>query len=426
MTLRKFLYQDQTEGFYAEQGTADEISLGKVTAVGVSGVAFDASSQRITGVGTPTAASDAVPKSYADALVSGLDPKSSCRVKTVGSYATWTGAGSGVGATLTSPTNATSNNDFDSVTVALNDRVLVTSYGGNDTTPAARNGIYKVTQLANGAVPTVLTRATDADENAEVTAGMYTFVTEGTTSADTGWVLVTDDTITVDTTALQFTQFSSSTSLTYDQGLVKSGSSIAVELDTAANAQGAGAGGGSSGLEFDVNSAAGKLRAAVNATGGLQRTGTGLSILNDPLSNTAGSNPTLSSGASGEQVLRAPKLEENYIAIEAIAAGDPVCWSTTNNKLNKGRADSDAKSRIVGVARTAAAVNGDTLGIVRDGVAAGVLAGATAGDPYYLQDTGGLGTFAAIGAGKRVIRVGYAKNATDLDVKIMDLGKKAA
>ena len=52
--------------------------------------------------------------------------------------------------------------------------------------------------------------------------------------------------------------------------------------------------------------------------------------------------------------------------------------------------------------------------------------GATAGAPQYLQDTGGIGAFAAITAGKRVIRVGYAKNATDLFVQIMDLGKKAA
>ena len=199
-----------------------------------------------------------------------------------------------------------------------------------------------------------------------------------------------------------------------------------MELDTAAAAQAAGAAGGSSGLEFDVNTAAGKLRAAVNATGGLSRSATGLNVLLDPLGNTAGNNPTNATTAAGLANLRAPKTEENYVANEAFAVGDPVAWAAgVNDKLAKGRGDSDAKSRIVGIARTASTALNDTAAIVSEGVAVGVLSGATAGAPFYLQDTGGVGTFAAVTAGKRVIRLGFAKNATDLFVDIMDLGKKA-
>jgi hypothetical protein len=414
MALRKFLFQNQVEGFFEEftTGGADQLDMG---------------SSRIVNVADPTAAQDAATKNYVDAVATGLDVKQSCRLKTVGDYSTWTSSGSGVGKTLTSPNNNVANNDFDGVTAALGNRVLVTSAGSNDTTPDLDNGIYTVTQLANGAVPTILTRATDFDQNAEVTAGAFTFVTEGTAAADRGYVLVTNDPITVDTTPLQFTQFSSTTVYTFNAGLVESAGAVSVELDTDADAQSAGADGGSSGLEFDVTGAAGQLRVRVGATGAINRGADGLIIELDPTANTAGNNFSLATSAAGIRVLRAPKTEENYIANEAIAVGDPVSWAAgVNDKLAKGRADTDAKSRIVGVARTAAGALDETLAIVSEGVAAGVIAGATAGDPYYLQDTGGLGTFASITSGKRVIRLGYAKNATDLFVDIADLGKKGA
>jgi len=54
----------------------------------------------------------------------------------------------------------------------------------------------------------VLTRATDFDQDAEVTAGAFMFIEEGSANGDEGWVLTTNDPITVDTTALTFAQFS--------------------------------------------------------------------------------------------------------------------------------------------------------------------------------------------------------------------------
>jgi hypothetical protein len=232
-------------------------------------------------------------------------------------------------------------------------------------------------------------------------------------------VLVTDDAITIDTTAISFSQFSSVATLTYDQGLLKVGTSITVELDTGANAQGAGAGGGQSGLEFDANNAAGKLRAAVHATGGIQRTSTGLSVLLDPAN-------TLSSSASGLTVLESPKTEVTITADEALSIGDPVAFSAiTNDRVIKGRADTDAKARIVGIARTAAAGAGNTSEVVVAGIAVGVISSATVGTPYYLQTTGGVGT-AFPAAGSRLIQIGIAKNATDLFVRIVDYGKRAA
>jgi hypothetical protein len=63
--------------------------------------------------------------------------------------------------------------------------------------------------------------------------------------------------------------------------------------------------------------------------------------------------------------------------------------------------------------------------VVGAGLAIGVLSGATANTPYYLQTAGGIGT-SLPGASNRVIQVGVAKNATDLWVRVIDFGKKAA
>jgi phage-related tail fiber protein len=72
------------------------------------------------------------------------------------------------------------------------------------------------------------TRTTDADTSAKVTSGMFTFVEAGTTNADSGWVLTTDGTITLGTTALAFTQFSGAGQITAGAGLTKTGNTLDV------------------------------------------------------------------------------------------------------------------------------------------------------------------------------------------------------
>ncbi len=110
---------------------------------------------------------------------------------------------------------------------------------------------------------------------------------------------------------------------------------------------------------------------------------------------------------------------------EAIALADAVFQSTVNDRVGKARADTNSKANVIGVARTAQGTVGNTAEVVSAGPAAAVLTGATAGDAYYLQAAGGIGT-AVPGAGNRVIQVGVAKNTTDLFVRIVDYGKKAA
>jgi hypothetical protein len=153
--------------------------------------------------GTPTDDAHAATKGYVDAARSGLDVKQSVRAAT------------------TAPINLAAdleNGDIiDGVTLATGDRVLV-----KNQSTGSENGIYVV--VASGAA----SRATDADTSAEVTAGMFTFVSEGTTNADSGWVLTTNDTITLGTTALTFAQFSGAGQVTAGAGLTKTGNTIDV------------------------------------------------------------------------------------------------------------------------------------------------------------------------------------------------------
>lgn len=72
---------------------------------------------------------------------------------------------------------------------------------------AKNNGIYVVTNAGAVGAPYVLTRAADANTSAEVTGGMTVPVDSGgTANGGTIWLLATSEAVTLDTTALAFTQ----------------------------------------------------------------------------------------------------------------------------------------------------------------------------------------------------------------------------
>ena len=155
-------------------------------------------SQKITGLADGTAAQDAATKNQVDVAQAGLDAKDSCRVAT------------------TANITLSGEQTIDGVTTTT-DRVLV-----KNQTTGSQNGIYV---SASGA----WARSTDADASVEVTAGLYTLITEGTVAGGQGFVLTTDDPITVGTTALTFSQFSGVGDLVGGTGITKTGNSIAVD-----------------------------------------------------------------------------------------------------------------------------------------------------------------------------------------------------
>lgn len=197
-----------------------------ITGLGAQSQDLDLNSNKIANLGAPVAANDAARKAYVDSVAQGLKVKESCRLATAAVLAAHTAAGSGIGKTLTA--NANGALSVDGVAAALNDRVLVKDQAASH----VDHGLYKVTQVGDGSNPWILTRATDFDEGAEVTGGAFTFIEEGTANADSGWVLTTNNPITVDTTAMAFAQFSGAGQITAGAGLTKTGNTLDVGAGT--------------------------------------------------------------------------------------------------------------------------------------------------------------------------------------------------
>ncbi len=190
----------------------------------------DVSNKRITQVATPSGDTDAANKGYVDSVAQGLDVKASVKAATAAALpaVTYNNGTSGVGATLTADASGALPT-IDGATLAQGDRVLIKNQANQ-----TQNGIYVVTTLGNGSTAFVLTRATDFDQGSpsgEIPAG-FTFVEEGTSYADTGWVCTTNSPVTVGTTNIIFSQFSGAGQYVAGDGLTLTGTTFSVNVDT--------------------------------------------------------------------------------------------------------------------------------------------------------------------------------------------------
>lgn len=202
--------------------TAFYTDLNSATATNTNGTLAKRDSNGRLQVTSPSADLDAANKAYVDAARSGLDVKQSVKLATNASLPAYTHT-TGV---LTGNSNGALTVDGTELSgVDVGVRILVKN---ETSTNAPYNGIYVVTDPGSPSAAYVLTRASDADSNTEVTPGMFTFVEQGTAWADSGWILITDGAITLDTTALNFVQFSAAGQTIAGNGLTKAGNTIDV------------------------------------------------------------------------------------------------------------------------------------------------------------------------------------------------------
>lgn len=152
---------------------------------------------KITGLGAPSAATDAATMGYVDNVAAGLSWKEAVRIATT--------------ANITQSSLAA----IDGVTPANGDRILC-----KDQTTQSQNGIWVA---ASGA----WARASDADAAGEL-EGTAVFVMEGTTNGDSAWVCTSNPPITVGSTAIVFQQFAGGGTVTAGAGMTQSGNTLNV------------------------------------------------------------------------------------------------------------------------------------------------------------------------------------------------------
>jgi hypothetical protein len=121
---------------------------------------------KATGLGTPTATTDAATKAYVDSVAQGLAVKTAVRAAT------------------TANITLSGTQTIDGIALIAGDRVLV-----KNQTTTTQNGVYDV---AAGA----WTRSADSDTGTELVNAFY-FVTLGTTLQATGWTQSTPGPITM-------------------------------------------------------------------------------------------------------------------------------------------------------------------------------------------------------------------------------------
>ena len=168
--------------------------------VGLTNVNDTSDADKPISTATQTALNAKATTAYVDSIKQGLDTKDSCVCAT------------------TANITLSGTQTIDTISVSADDRVLV-----KNQSDASENGIYL---CKSGS----WVRTDDANANADVTTGLYTWIEKGSQS-DTGWILTTEGAITVDTTDLSFTQFSGAGQITAGDGLVKSGNTITLNVD---------------------------------------------------------------------------------------------------------------------------------------------------------------------------------------------------
>ncbi|MGZ3773036.1 MAG: hypothetical protein ACXVCY_04620 [Pseudobdellovibrionaceae bacterium] len=186
---------------------------------------------------------------------------------------------------------------IDGISVQNGDRVALVGQ-----TDAKQNGVYVVNGIGSAYV---LTRATDMDENVEVTSGAYFSVIEGTVYSLWTFVLATQDPITLETTPLNFVGSPTAASLVAGDMLKKNGINWAVDLAP------------SSGMESsNPGNDNGQLRVKVSGAPLQKDKTTGI--------NASGEVASLSNKKVPNYVIQAADVANGYLDLPDVAAEGSV------------------------------------------------------------------------------------------------------
>jgi hypothetical protein len=315
-------YVDTTTAGYVplSGGTLTNAALAGASST-ITGTLTCSGAGKITGVPTPSAASDAVPKSYADLLVAGLTFKPAVACYTTLSAPLNTFVYNG-GQQITISLAATS---IDGYTLQLNDRVLVNCAGTQ-----AANGVYLVTQLES---PITLVRPADLDGSplSEFQQGGLFYITNGAVYGGSLFVQSSMSPSIIGTSPIVYSQYSAAKNIVAGANIAITGNSVAVTPAlTGITGVGLSAGDGTTGV-VTVGKASGAESyalalpaAAPSANTYLQYTGSSYtwSAAGSPL--TGGSNINITSNAVG---LNAAVSGLTSVGINGTSSADVVTLS---------------------------------------------------------------------------------------------------
>jgi len=466
MAERKFVFINPTYGFHEESDpTTDTISL---AGLAMSGDIQMTGGSEVTGLpATPSGATAAASKAYVDNSLSGLKWRDPVAVREV------------INDALSSPPGSPS--DGDAYIVGSSPTGGWSSFSQGDLVEWD-GASWNLIVAGVGAEPAdglrvIVTEGTAAGSfvGEEGNIGIYDAGGDSWSfnTPEDGWaVLINGENGVDENTAWTYdtdtwVQFSGAGQINAGAGLDKSGNTIfvgngdgikvnadSIEVEVSAT---------NPGLEFEGTSPNKTLAVQVSSTGGLQKTASGVEVKLDDTPDTldvdadglkvvglpslfkindvavgsdvtAANLDTLTDGSNADAlhthtiaaVDEAKRVEDTHTNNVAVSTGQVVRWSGTNNEITPAANNSAPNARAVGVARQGGGGSPATSEIVKHGVCAGVLSSATVNTPYFLGSAGALVTWGSIPLPGRIIRVGYAINATDLDVQIMDLGWRRA
>ncbi len=184
--------------FVTESGATARTSLGLGSIATQAANNVSISGGAVTGLGSPSASSDAATKNYVDQAVAGL------RTRTIAECATTANVN------LTNGLEA--GDSIDGVTLVAGDRVLV-----KDQSTASENGLYLA--VSSGAA----SRDPEHDSIAELSGGMVV-VNQGSTNDNKIFLCTTDNTGSVGSTSITYTQVTpSNTGTVTSVGVADSG-----------------------------------------------------------------------------------------------------------------------------------------------------------------------------------------------------------